>query len=116
MLLLLDNWEHLLDGVDIVADILRTDPHVQILATSRDRLNVQGEHRFHISGMDYPEWETRKDVLAYSAVKLFVQAAERAQPAFTPHAGDLKQIAHICQLVEGLPLGILLSGYSFKVG
>jgi predicted ATPase len=109
MLLLFDNYEHLLTGADVVAEILRTARNVSILATSRVRLNVQGEHRFHISGMDFPDWETPEDALEYSAVKLFLQSAQRAQPGFALQADDLKYVARICRLVGGMPLGILLA-------
>jgi predicted ATPase len=115
MLLVLDNFEHLLDGVDIAAEILKTARDVKLLATSRARLNVQGEHRFHITGMDFPEpmmeasTEMPKDALEYSAVKLFVQATKRAQPGFKLRADDLGYVARICRLVGGMPLGILLA-------
>jgi predicted ATPase len=55
LLLLLDNYEHLVEGAGIVAEVLRAAPQVQILVTSRSRLHVQGEHRFPVSGMDYPD-------------------------------------------------------------
>ena len=109
MLLVLDNWEHLLDGVGIVTEVLRTAPRVKILATSRARLNVQGEHRLQVSGMRYPHGERAEDALEYSAVQLFVQSARRARPAFKLEAGDLMYMGRICRLVQGMPLGILLA-------
>ena len=109
MLLLLDNYEHLLDDADLVAAILTTAQHVKIIATSRINLNIQGEHRFHISGLQFPDWETPEDALEYSAVKLFLQGARRAKPGFKLQADDLKYVARLCRLVQGMPLGILLS-------
>jgi predicted ATPase/DNA-binding SARP family transcriptional activator len=108
MLLILDNFEHLLEGVD------------QILATSRARLNVGGEHRFRIAGMNYPDEETAgarsetfvqqwEDVAEYSAVKLFLQGARRAQPGFELTDENLNGVVQICRLVAGLPLGIRLA-------
>jgi predicted ATPase/DNA-binding SARP family transcriptional activator len=109
MLLLLDNCEHLLSGMDIVTDVLRTTLQVKVLATSRIDLSVQGEHRFPIGGLFFPDGGTPEDALEYSAVRLFAQSARRAQPGFKLQADDLKHVTRICQLVEGMPLGILLA-------
>jgi predicted ATPase len=109
MLLLLDNVEHLLAGVDIVAEILGTAQDVRMLATSRASLSVQGEQLFHLSGMDFPDWETPEDALVYSAVKLFLQSARRVRPGFGLGADDLQYVSRICRLVQGMPLGILLA-------
>jgi hypothetical protein len=89
LLLVLDNFEHLLDGVGIVADILKTAPHVKIMATSRERLNLTSETFFTLDGLDFPDWETPEDAMNYSAVKLFMQSAQRAQPGFELKTDDL---------------------------
>jgi predicted ATPase len=109
MLLLMDNFEHVLAGASIVSEILQTAPHVKILATSRERLNLSGETLFSLSGMDFPDWETPQDALNYSAVKLFLQSAKRVRPDFELQADNLKYVARICRLVQGMPLGILLA-------
>jgi predicted ATPase/class 3 adenylate cyclase/tetratricopeptide (TPR) repeat protein len=109
MLLIMDNFEHLLDGVGLVSDILRTAPGVKVLTTSRVRLNVGGEQRFHLAGMAFPDMEPPEDAAEYSAVKLFLQSARRARPGFDLEADDLKYIARICRLVGGMPLGIRLA-------
>lgn len=109
ILLVIDNFEHVINGAGVVAEILRAAPQVNILVTSRERLNLSGETLFHLSGMDFPEWETPEDALDYSAVKLFLQSAQRANPAFELSADDLKYVARICRMVQGMPLGILLS-------
>jgi predicted ATPase/DNA-binding SARP family transcriptional activator len=115
MLLIMDNFEHLLDGVGVVTDILKTAPDITILATSRARLNVQGEHLFPVAGMDFPDSEIRKDAPQYSAVRLFLQSARRVQPDFEPAADDLAEVARICRLVQGMPLGILLAATWMRV-
>jgi predicted ATPase len=109
LLLILDNFEHLLSDVDLVTEILNQVPKAKILATSRARLNVQGEHLFHLEGMDFPDWETPADAMGYSAIRLFMQSACRVKPDFKLVAGNLKYVSRICKLVEGLPLGILLA-------
>ena len=109
MLLIMDNFEHLLEGAELVTDILNTAPKVKIIATSRARLNIQGEQLFHLSGMNFPNWEAPQDAIEYSAVKLFMQTARRVGPDFELTPTNLKYITRICRLVEGMPLGILLA-------
>ncbi len=108
-LLIIDNFEHLLDATSIIDDILISAPKVKVLATSRERLNLQAELLFNLSGMDFPDWETPEDALTYTAVKLFLQSATRVRPDFTLVADDLKYVARICRLTQGLPLAILLA-------
>jgi serine/threonine protein kinase/tetratricopeptide (TPR) repeat protein len=109
LLLVLDNFEHVLDGAAIVSDMLTYAPGLKILATSRERLNLGGEMLFTLSGMDFPDWETPQDALHYAAVKLFMQSAKRAQPGFELRDSDLIYLARICRLVAGMPLAIVLA-------
>jgi predicted ATPase/DNA-binding SARP family transcriptional activator len=120
VLLVLDNFEHLVEGVGIVADILRAAPQVKVLATSRSGLHVQGEHRFPVGGMDYPSLtpgpspvyrrgELAGDALEYSAVRLFVEGARRARPDFALTDDNAADVVRICGLVEGMPLALLLA-------
>jgi predicted ATPase/DNA-binding SARP family transcriptional activator len=109
LLLIMDNYEHLLEGAGLVTEILKTAPDVRILTTSRERLSVQGERLFPVAGMAFPDWETPADVLEYSAVRLFVQSAQRACPDFELQGDDLRYVARICRLAEGMPLAILLA-------
>jgi len=109
LLLILDNFEHLLEGATLVDALLQNAPGVKVLATSRERLNRQSEHLLRLAGMDFPDWETPEDAAAYSAVQLFLQSARRVQPDYTLSGLDLAPIARICRLVQGLPLGIVLA-------
>jgi predicted ATPase/DNA-binding SARP family transcriptional activator len=131
LLLVLDNFEHLLDGVGLVAEILKRAPAVKILVTSRARLNMQGETLFPVAGLDYPALEVHavyalsdalsaapshedrnrklQDVAEYGAVRLFLHRARQVEPEFEPTTDDLRHITHICHLVQGMPLGILLA-------
>jgi len=109
ILLLMDNFEHVVEGASIVGEILRAAPGVKILVTSRERLNLSGEMIFLLTGMDFPDWETPEDALEYTAVKLFVQSARRVCLDFELKVEDLHHVARICRLVEGMPLGIVLA-------
>ena len=115
LLLVLDNFEHLLStadgsqGAELMAEILQAAPGVKVLVTSRLPLNLQGEHRYHLAGLDFPTATRGDNLLDFSAVKLFVQAARRAAPGFKLNGEDLQHVAAICRLAEGMPLGILLA-------
>ncbi len=109
LLLVLDNYEHLSEGFTIVGDILKSAPNVHIIATSRQRLAQDGETLFHLSGMDFPKWETPDDALEYAAVKLLMNSAKRVRPDFELTGDNLDVVARICILVEGMPLGIVLA-------
>lgn len=109
LLLVLDNFEHLLDAASLVTEILQAAPGVKVLATSRLPLGLPGEHRYHLAGMDFPGAERVDDAPDTSAVKLFVQGARQALPGFRLAVDDLRHVAAICRLVEGMPLGILLA-------
>jgi predicted ATPase len=109
LLLVLDNFEHLLDGATLVADILQTASQVQILATSRERLHLRGEQLFPVRGLSFPDWETSGRRSIDTAVQLFIQSARRVRPHFEPTDDDLTALTRICRLVEGMPLGIELA-------
>ena len=109
LLLVLDNYEHLLESAGLASEITSAAPQVKILATSRERLSLQVEQLFHLEGMDFPDWETPQDALEYGAVRLFLQSARRVQPGFDLAEADLKYVARICKTLQGMPLGILLA-------
>jgi len=100
LLLVLDNFEHLMDGVGIVSEILQNTSGVKVLATSRERLNLKSETMLNIAGMS----EANKD-----AVALFLQSGAKAQPGFEPSPDELIQIENICRYVGGMPLAIELA-------
>lgn len=109
MLLVLDNFEHLLDGARLISAILQAAPHIHVLTTSREKLNLGGEAVFTLGGLHFLKWETPEDALEYAAVRLFMQSACLARSDFTLQADDLAYMSRICQLVQGMPLAILLA-------
>jgi predicted ATPase/DNA-binding SARP family transcriptional activator len=109
LLLVLDNFEHLLDGADMLPELLAAAPGVKLLVTSRERLNLREEWVFELRGLDYPVNGSRETLEAYGAVRLFIQGARRLRPNFELMDGDLAMIARICQLVDGMPLGLELA-------
>lgn len=115
MLLVLDNFEHLTQGSELIARMLEQSHHLKILATSRERLNLSGEATLELGGMSYPTEKSGEPPEIYPAVQLFVQSARRSDPDFNLDAESKKHIARICQLVEGLPLGIELAAGWIRV-
>lgn len=107
LLLVLDNFEHLLDDVPLVMDLLHAAPGVAALVTSRERLNVTGESVYRLGGMAYPD-QAGDDMLGYSAVQLFVQSARRARADFATEAAP-DGVVQICRLTQGMPLALELA-------
>jgi predicted ATPase/DNA-binding SARP family transcriptional activator len=108
LLLVVDNVEHLLEGVPFLGDILRAAPLTRILVTSRTRLNVQGEWLLPIEGLRFPVREAPGMSEEYEAIHLFVQNAQQIQPDFSIHE-YMASVIRICQLLDGLPLAIELA-------
>ena len=111
MLLILDNFEHLLDGACLVLEILNAAPGVKILVTSRTRLMVTGEHILDVWGMAFPETSVsvEKALDRYSAIKLFEAQASRVQGEFELSDDNLEDVIQVCALLDGMPLGIVLA-------
>ena len=108
VLLVLDNFEHLLAGADLVSELLANTTHWKILVTSREALNLQEEWVRPIAGLAYPEPESGKPIDEYSAVQLFVERARQIRGDFDL-AEDRQSVVNICRLVEGMPLAIELA-------
>jgi predicted ATPase/DNA-binding XRE family transcriptional regulator len=108
VLLVLDNYEHLLGGIGLLADILANAPRVKLLVTSRERLNIQQEWALPVTGLPYPAQDANGSTGSYDAVDLFVQTARRIESGFVL-AGNEFAVADICRAVEGMPLGIELA-------
>lgn len=108
VLLVLDNFEHLLEGATLISDILAVTSHLKILVTSREALNLQEEWVRQIGGLSYPEPARGMVLDHYGAVQLFVERARQIRGDFDL-AADSQSVATICRLVEGMPLAIELA-------
>lgn len=124
LLIILDNFEHLMDGADFLLALVKRIPKLHLIVTSRQRLNFQMEYVFRLSGLPVPvaaEDEASLDFLrpderpsavpiaSYDSVRLFVERADRTSPGFVLDAVDVQPVAEICRSVEGLPLAIELA-------
>ncbi|HSM59080.1 MAG TPA: protein kinase [Candidatus Sulfomarinibacteraceae bacterium] len=110
LLLVMDNFEHVLGAADLVSEILEAASRVKILVTSRERLNLSGESVYALGGMDVPdENSTREEALEHSAVQLLLQRARMVRPDLTLDDEELRHVIRICRLVGGMPLALVLA-------
>jgi predicted ATPase len=118
MLLLLDNFEHLVQAAPTVADFLVMAPDLKIMVTSRAVLHVYGEHEFPVPPLAMPDAQAMPPVEVLSqcpAVALFVQRAVAVKPDFELNSENAAAITEICARLDGLPLAIELAAARVKV-
>ncbi len=110
LLLILDNFEHLISPVSVkwLSQLLDVAPKVKILLTSRGRLNLQEEYTLDLRGLSYPV-DSTQNAEEFSAIRLFLQHANRVRHKFEPGADEMAAIVRLCQLVDGMPLAIELA-------
>lgn len=105
LLLILDNMEHFVTAAGWIETLLATAPNVRCLVTSREPLRLAREWRFVVTGLaQSAENPDRND-----ALQLFIQAARRADPRFTPSVRDAPHLHALCALVGGMPLALELA-------
>lgn len=113
MLLVFDNFEHLLDQASLLSELLSQAPQIKLLVTSREVLQLKEEWVYEVKGLGYPEhlFQENSSLLnngRSSAIQLFMQRARQVHQGFdltTQHPS----VVRICQLVEGMPLAIELA-------
>jgi predicted ATPase/DNA-binding CsgD family transcriptional regulator len=118
LLLVLDNFEHLLGAAAEVSVLLADCPRLRVLVTSRAPLGLRWEHEVPVAPLalppaaDSPEPEA---LAAVPAVALFVRLAEAVRPSFTLTAENAAAVAEICRRLDGLPLAIELAAARLRV-
>lgn len=122
LLLILDNFEHLMAAATNVSDLMAAIPGLKVLVTSRVVLNLYGENTFNVPALDYPTSASQsgvrvdtKELMRYGAVKLFVDRARAASPTFTLTPENAENVVQICARVAGLPLALELAAARIKV-
>lgn len=109
VLLVIDNFEHVIEGAGILNEILSISPAVKILVTSREKLNLTQETNFSISGLSQTHPVVEGNMTGNDAVALFLLSANKVCPGYSPTRQELNHIGDICQAVEGMPLAIELA-------
>ena len=116
-LLILDNFEQLFSSINDLLDLLQMTQAVQLLVTSRQRLALDCEYVFALKGLAFPPLALQQpamelitaQLLHYSAMQLFCEYAQRAEPAFRLTAANWEAVVRLCHLLDGLPLAIELA-------
>jgi predicted ATPase len=112
LLVVLDNFEHVIDAAVDIASLLDGCPHLTILATSRAPLCIRGEHEYEVAPLETPDPGRlpRAEIVGDApAAQLFMQRASEVSPAFSLSQSNAATIAAICWRLEGLPLALELA-------
>ena len=118
VLLVLDNFEHLLAAGEVLSDLLAAASRLKVLVTSRSTLNLYGEQEFAVPPLALPDPGAHADLAGlseYEAVALFVERARAARPAFSITNESAKAVAEICVRLDGLPLAIELAASRVRI-
>jgi predicted ATPase len=117
ILIVLDNYEHVMDGAQLPSDLVQNCPGLRILVTSRERLNLEEEWVLPLPGLSLPSAQaaTSEEVGRCDSVQLFVQRAKRARMQFSLEDEEPALVGRICRLVAGSPLGIELAASWVKM-
>jgi predicted ATPase/class 3 adenylate cyclase len=109
LLLLLDNFEHVLPGAALLGDILAEAPRIKLLVTSRERLCLRAERVYDVGGLVFPGRVEQPDFEVFDAVQMFVAYARHTYARYQLEEADKPAVMRICQLADGMPLGIELA-------
>ena len=113
LLLLLDNFEHLLESARFVSELLVIAPRIKIMVTSREALNLREEWLYPVKGLALAQSPDSANLEAYSGIRLFTERARQLKPNFDL-ATDAQSVVEICNMVEGMPLAIELAASWIK--
>ena len=121
LLLVLDNFEHVVAAAPLVDDLLRRCPWLHVLVTSRQPLRIRGERQMAVRPLALPTAQpagarlTGEDALRYAAVALFAERAEAVQADFRVDDDNAAAVAELCRRLDGLPLAIELVAARVKL-
>ena len=118
MLLLLDNFEHLLSASPLIAQLLTLSSKLKVVVTSQAPLHIYAEHEFPVPPLSLPDSKSVTSVEALSgfpAIELFVQRARAVKPEFELKKDNSAAVAAICARLDGLPLAIELAAARIKL-
>ncbi|OGO60355.1 MAG: hypothetical protein A2032_02745 [Chloroflexi bacterium RBG_19FT_COMBO_49_13] len=118
MLLLLDNFEQVLEAAPLISELLESAPQLKLLVTSRALLNVRGEHEFQVPTLELPGPHADKATVQlanYESVRMFIERAKATNPRFVLDDQSAPVIAEICRRLDGLPLAIELAAARVKM-
>ncbi|HEX6045400.1 MAG TPA: protein kinase [Pyrinomonadaceae bacterium] len=118
LLLLLDNFEHLLDGAPLVSALIAASPGLKVLATSRSPLRLSHEREYAVEPLEVPAPASPMELDKFArvpAVRLFVERARQAKPSFELTHANANAVAEVCRKLNGLPLALELAAARVKL-
>ncbi|MBC7812371.1 MAG: tetratricopeptide repeat protein [Burkholderiales bacterium] len=115
LLVVIDNFEHVIDAAPLISELLVAAPRLKILVTSREGLRLSGEQEYPVPPLSLVSAYSRDDLADSEAVSLFVQRAQMLLPQFEITADNAAAIAQICARLDGLPLAIELAAGRSKL-
>ena len=117
VLLLLDNFEHVLPAATVVQRLLDEAPNIRVLATSREALGLADETTYRVKTLGFPDplSETLDDAESYAAVRVFVDRSRLARPDFTLTDANRRPVVEICARLDGLPLAINITAAASRI-
>jgi predicted ATPase/DNA-binding SARP family transcriptional activator len=117
-LLVLDNFEQVVDAGPLVAELLASAPHLTVIITSRAVLHLSGEQEFEVPPLALPDRRHLRapdQLTRYEAVRLFIERARAVKPGFEVTSRNASAVAEICYRLDGLPLAIELAAARIKL-
>jgi len=115
ILIVLDNFEQVIGAYEVVVAWLKSCPAVRFLVTSREPLNIRGEHVFHVHPLSLPGVGLSSILSQFEATRLFIDRACASKPDFTVNNGNAPVVAEICSRLDGIPLAIELAAARIKL-
>lgn len=118
LLLLLDNFEQVMEAAPLVGELLSSAPKLKVLATSREALHLYGEREFPVPPLDLPDLRhlpPLEQLTQYEAVRLFIERATLVKADFAVTNDNAPAVAEICYRLDGLPLAIELAAARVKL-
>ncbi len=118
LLLVLDNFEHLLVASPLVGELITSVPHISILATSREKLNVYGEQEYPVQPLALPNLEhvtSQEQLMQFESISLFVDRARAVKQDFRLHSDEIPALARVVVHLDGLPLALELAASRIKM-
>lgn len=118
MLLLLDNFEHLMPAATLLADLLRACPRLRMLVTSQEPLGLSNEREYALQPLRSPAntaTSTMDEILSYPSVRLFLERGRDVRPDFSLTEATAPIVSEICRRLDGLPLAIELAASKLRL-
>ncbi len=118
LLLVLDNFEHVMSASPIIADLLMAARRLKVLVTSREILRIYGEHEYNVPPLELPDLKRLPDLERLrqcAAITLFVERAQAIKPGFELSPDNSRAVSEICARLDGLPLAIELAAARIRL-